>query len=117
MDKEKLEHFKQLLVEERSRILENLMEDNEDFVGLDQTDVGDLVDQAYKMHEKEMLINLSHNEQKILDLIQAALDRIKEGTFGKCQSCGVAMDENRLSALPYDEDCVDCKNKKLRQLA
>jgi RNA polymerase-binding protein DksA len=116
MDKEKIQKFEKLLKDEKIRILEDLLEDNADFVGLEQTDMGDLVDQAYKLQEKEMLINLSHNEQKILDLIESALDRIKDNTFGKCVSCGVEMDENRLEALPYAQDCVDCKNKKRRQL-
>ncbi len=111
MDSKNMEKFKELLIEERSRILEDLMEDNEEFAGLDETDMGDLVDQAFKLQEKELLINLSQNEQKTLQLIQEALKRIDEGSYGECSSCGKEMGYGRLEALPYATECVECKNK------
>ncbi len=115
MNNKDMENFKELLIEERTRILEDLLEDNEEFSGLDETAMGDLVDQAFKLQEKELLINLSQNEQKTLQNIQEALKRIDSGEYGKCQSCGQEMDPGRLEALPYATECVDCKKKNTKK--
>jgi DnaK suppressor protein len=115
MPKEKLEKFKKLLLEEKIRILEGLMEDSEEFSSLNNTsDMGDLVDQANKYQEKEYLINLSQNEQKTLKLIDAALKRIESGAYGYCIETGKPIDEKRLEAIPYAELCMEAKSKKMK---
>ena len=49
----------------------------------------------------------------ILDQINAALERIRTGEFGKCESCGAAITSQRLEALPYASQCAHCaKNGK-----
>jgi len=116
MNQKKMQSFREILVEERNRIIEDLISDNEEFNSLDQTESGDLVDQAYKYHEKEFLINLSSNEQKKLKSIEEALLKIDAGTYGKCVDCGGEIDENRLEALPYADTCVSCKNKQKKIL-
>ena len=39
---------------------------------------------------------------------QAALDRIEEGTYGRCESCGGAIGRQRLLALPVTRFCISC---------
>jgi RNA polymerase-binding transcription factor DksA len=38
-----------------------------------------------------------------------ALDRIEDGTFGKCVRCGRQIAEERLEAIPYATRCIDCQ--------
>jgi len=44
----------------------------------------------------------------ILDQINAALERVGRGTFGKCETCGTAISAQRLDALPYAAQCAHC---------
>lgn len=116
MKKADIEKFKELLIEERNRIIEDLYVDNQEFSELDHAEVGDLVDQAYKYQEKELLINVSQNEMKTLNQIKSALKRIEEGNYGQCVVCGNDLNPNRLEALPYATECVSCKNKKSKKI-
>jgi DnaK suppressor protein len=53
-------------------------------------------------------VEVLHTERGILDEINAALERIADGTFGRCTACGSVISEERLSALPYAPTCVRC---------
>ena len=46
--------------------------------------------------------------------IERALSRLETGAFGVCQACGSEIDSERLLALPYAEQCIDCQ-KRLEQ--
>ena len=41
--------------------------------------------------------------------IQAALDRIRTGRYGRCDSCDAAVAEARLAAVPWATRCVRCQ--------
>jgi len=43
-----------------------------------------------------------------IDALQEALERLKDGTYGLCQSCGRLIDLERLEALPRATECIDC---------
>jgi DnaK suppressor protein len=44
-----------------------------------------------------------------IDEIDAALDRIADGTFGRCSHCGVAIPVERLTIRPFAAGCVACQ--------
>lgn len=48
--------------------------------------------------------------------IERALDRLEDGTFGVCQSCGGEIDAERLIALPYAEQCISCQRSFERRI-
>lgn len=50
-----------------------------------------------------------------LEDVNAALERIQKGTYGKCRYCGNDIDARRLQARPESSSCVDCKKKKLTE--
>ena len=45
---------------------------------------------------------------KEIDDIKLALQRIHEGTYGKCSRCGQTIPKERLEALPYATTCTGC---------
>ena len=61
--------------------------------------------------EQEFTLSLMQNEEGTLDLIENALERIEEGTFGSCSECGGTVPKTRLNALPYTPFCVKCAEK------
>jgi RNA polymerase-binding transcription factor DksA len=62
--------------------------------------------------ERENTLNLLANEEHFLAEIKAALDRIAQGTFGRCEEChGEIVPKGRLKELPYTRYCVTCAKK------
>jgi RNA polymerase-binding transcription factor DksA len=66
--------------------------------------------------EQEFTLGLMQNEEQTLGEITAALERIKQGSFGRCEECQNEIPKARLQALPYARYCVECA-RKLEQSA
>lgn len=67
-----------------------------------------LADLATDTFEQEMSASLLTNARQLQTEVAHALDRIENGTFGKCEQCGQDIGEGRLEALPYTRYCVEC---------
>lgn len=55
--------------------------------------------------------HVEQTEEEIHRAIAAALERIEQGTFGRCQRCGGWIGRERLDALPYAAYCIDCETR------
>ena len=44
-----------------------------------------------------------------IDEIDAALDRIADGTYGRCTHCGIGIPIERLEFRPFASGCVACQ--------
>ncbi len=60
--------------------------------------------------ERERDLALSAQASAAVEQIDAAIERIKDGTYGTCENCGKAIPKERLRALPYAALCVTCKS-------
>ena len=58
--------------------------------------------------EQEFTLSLMESDAGTLDKIEAALERIEDGTYGLCEECGTKIPKTRLSAIPYATMCVKC---------
>ncbi|NDK90295.1 hypothetical protein GYA93_11980 [Gordonia desulfuricans] len=47
-----------------------------------------------------------------LEEIDAALDRVGAGSYGRCEACGSAIGPDRLEVLPAARQCVDCAMRR-----
>ncbi|HEV3444754.1 MAG TPA: TraR/DksA C4-type zinc finger protein [Gemmataceae bacterium] len=56
--------------------------------------------------EEELDLNLIENKDHILADIEDALQRIEDGTYGRCQVCGQEIPRERLDAVPYTTYCI-----------
>lgn len=61
--------------------------------------------------EQEFTLSLMENEEVTLANIEAALERIEDGTYGLCEECGVRIPKKRLEAIPYANMCVRCASQ------
>ena len=71
--------------------------------------IQDLADKAASAYSKELNFSLSDAERNSLKLVEEALDRVREGTFGSCTNCGNTIGEKRLQAIPWTAYCIDCQ--------
>jgi RNA polymerase-binding transcription factor DksA len=53
-------------------------------------------------------VQVLHTERSILDQINAALQRMADGSYGRCTNCGATIPDERLNALPYTPVCARC---------
>ena len=72
----------------------------------------DMADDASNTYARQMLLGMSERERAVMREIDAALDRLDEGSFGTCDDCGEEIGEARLKALPYATLCVECKAER-----
>ena len=113
MDSKTLEQFKLLFMEiKRNNTLENLGRE------VDQSLVatsGDEVDQTLRERENQLLIKLRGRQQFYMKKIDAALERVNNGTFGECLDCGADISTDRLFARPTATMCICCKEEQERR--
>lgn len=62
--------------------------------------------------EQEFTLGLIENEEEMLREVDEALERIENGTFGKCESCGKTIPKTRLKAIPRASLCVACQRQE-----
>jgi DnaK suppressor protein len=74
-------------------------------------DNGDSVDQASQSIEKELLFELSDNERGTLDMIEAAIRKIDNGTYGLCEATQRPIGRARLEAIPYCRYSIEYQNQ------
>ena len=75
---------------------------------LDQPPIEDPIDQASEPEDEEVLEDLGEAAIEEIRMITAALDRIRQGTYGTCVNCGEPIDTARLDAVPATPLCRDC---------
>jgi RNA polymerase-binding protein DksA len=66
-----------------------------------------LGDTATAMYDRELDEGLEEGARETLLEIEAALQRIEDGTYGICEGCGEPIGAERLSAIPWARLCID----------
>ena len=120
MNKKDAKVFYDLLDKKRLALLKGIKHIADDALKTSQRDAtGDL--SAYSLHmadvatdnyDREFSLSLADNEQKLLDRINAAIERIDSNTYGLCETCEKKITKIRLKAVPYAELCVPCQEKQ-----
>ena len=119
LSKSELNEFKALLLA-RKKVLQGDVKTLEDEACKKGSDAaGDLstlpmhlADLGTDSHEQDVSLGLMENESDEIHEIQEAFERIKDGSFGLCETCRKKIPKERLRAIPYTRLCVSCKKKE-----
>jgi RNA polymerase-binding protein DksA len=119
--KKQLEFFKNKLLTEKQRVLEemdelqqsNLKQSISDSAGEISRYSYHLGDVASLSYGREFSMGLAERQQKYLEQIDEALQRIEEGTYGICKVTGELIDVERLEEVPVAKYSV--KGKELME--
>ncbi len=107
MDKQKLDFFRNLLIEQRRVATADVRADQTR--ALQGNDgVKDSGEMSKSDVNKSTAFNLGERQLHMVQEIDRELLRIEEGTYGQCAHCGKPIDEERLKAMPsaqYDAEC------------
>jgi DnaK suppressor protein len=101
------------LVTRRAEILKKLNDDLLDLGG-NVAGAGDSADVAFEAVGDEMASHLAELDSRELEQIERALVRLKQGTYGVCESCAQKIPVGRLNALPFSTLCIDCQREMER---
>lgn len=74
-------------------------------------EVEDSTDRAVSDEAKSSAFETITTAAANLNLVKEALNRLKDGTFGKCVQCGRQIEETRLEAVPWTPYCLDDQKK------
>ncbi|MGH9342584.1 MAG: TraR/DksA family transcriptional regulator [Terriglobia bacterium] len=75
----------------------------------------DTYDLASEERDREINFILSDRERLKVRQIDDALERLEEGSYGVCESCGLEIAEERLEAMPFTRLCRDCQQDQERE--
>ena len=116
MEQAFIEKMKEKLLEQKNTILESLAAQDEDYKKIVEAGgSGDEIDVASDVVDGRLLESLGAQDSNRLQMINRALDRIKQGTYGRCLVCKEEIPEERLEAIPYAFMCIDCQSRSERQ--
>jgi DnaK suppressor protein len=73
-----------------------------------------LGDMASEMFDRELEEGLEDGQKETLIEIDAALQRIEDGTYGICENCGKPIAPERLAAIPWTRLCIDDQRRVAR---
>jgi DnaK suppressor protein len=74
----------------------------------------DVADIGTKTFAREQEIALANSIRVSMDQVERALERLTEGRYGSCESCGESIPAARLAAFPSATLCVGCKQRQER---
>jgi DnaK suppressor protein len=111
MEKKKLEYFKKRLETRQEELRRMVSRIEQDGRTVDEDSAQDIADRAASSYTKEFLFHQSNNDRQLLQMVESALSRMREGTFGECISCGKEINAKRLEAVPWTRHCIECQEK------
>ena len=115
MEKKKLEQFKKRLEDRQQELRRAVNRTAQDGREADvDAAAADIADRAASSYTKEFLFHQSNNDRQLLQMVEGALARIREGSFGQCISCGEDINPKRLEAVPWTRFCIECQEKMER---
>lgn len=114
MEKKRLEYYKKKLQTKREELLKIIARTQEEGRAADDDPTVDLADKAANSYTKEFLFTQTNNDRFILQLVEEALKRVRENTYGLCVSCHEEVQQKRLEAVPWARHCITCQEKQER---
>ena len=108
MDKQKLEYFRNLLIEQRRQATEDLRADRATALEGDDG-VEDIGEMSEFDLNRSVALDLATRQSQLIRDIDDALGRIENGTYGQCVRCDKPLDEERLKAMPTAKYGAECQ--------
>jgi RNA polymerase-binding transcription factor len=116
MDKRKVERYKKQLLAKQEEIRRMVVRSDQDGREANGEIIQDSADRAANSYTKEFLFHQSDDNRRILQLIQDALRRAEDGSYGICVECQQNVQAKRLDAVPWARHCIECQEKQEKGL-
>ena len=111
LEKKKLDQFRKRLEERQQELRRVVARTEDEGRAADSETEQDIADKAANSYNKEFLFHQSNSDRQLLGMVESALDRVRQGNFGQCISCGGEINAKRLEAVPWTRYCIACQEK------
>ena len=116
MQAEDLNLLRQRLLDTRHDLMERIAQQRGGALGRVEAAVQQFAqsedEHAQNITERDLAFAIDEHESAELNAVQAALVRVREGTYGACIDCGETIALARLQASPEAERCVSCQTQQ-----
>ena len=112
MDRKKVELYRKRLLEKQEELTRSVSKSDQDGRQADEEGTQDIADKAANAYTKEFLFHQSNDNRQILTLVNEALERIRDGSYGTCLVCNQEVQIKRLEAVPWARHCIECQGKQ-----
>ena len=112
MNKKEREHFTRLILDERKRKVDALGRLQGTLDEINESRAAEYEEEVTLSDDKEYLSKLIEQDARGLEEINRALEKVLDGTYGKCERCGEEISRDRLEAIPTAIMCMDCKRQE-----
>jgi DnaK suppressor protein len=106
------EAVRRALLDERARLVEEI---GEAIVAPGQMTYGSQAAAASQVFAQQRDLALRDRSDHQLELVDEALGRLDDGSYGRCIRCGEPIAPDRLQALPWAARCIDCQRLAPRE--
>jgi DnaK suppressor protein len=107
---DQLTTLKGILDEQLTELMGQSKEALDELVEVRELDA-DPLDLAVTESNREFMLRFADRERQLVKKILLALNRVKAGEYGTCESCGSEIGFGRLMARPVATLCIDCKTE------
>jgi DnaK suppressor protein len=111
MNDEKVTFFRELLMKRLDELLQEAEKTVVVMTDAEET-FPDPTDRATLESDRNFTLRIRDRERKLISKIREALQRIEDGGFGICDTCGDDISMERLTARPMTTLCIECKRRE-----
>ncbi len=109
MNHKKLSYYKEKLLQKQLS-LNQAVQKIESYGRERDQNTQDIADMAVESYTKELIFGKTSSDRQTLQLIEEALERIENGSYGICSNCGDPIQPKRLEAVPWTRLCIQCQD-------
>ena len=108
MSDKQIAHFRQILDTWKKQLMEEV-DKTMSHMKDEAANFPDPSDRATQEEEFSLNLRARDRERKLIKKIDSSLEKIKNGEYGYCDTCGIEIGIRRLEARPTADQCIDCK--------
>ncbi|MCA9545792.1 MAG: TraR/DksA C4-type zinc finger protein [Myxococcales bacterium] len=109
---ERQEEFRQILLEEKAKLMHNARRTLTEEMTVDVADLPDEMDLASSDSQQSLAFRLRGRERHLLSKVEQALERLEDDEYWWCTDCGAWIGFKRLRARPVTDLCILCKERR-----
>ncbi len=111
MDEKELDQFRKILTDMMADLEKQSGKTVSELMLEQDREIEALADSSIQMNWA-VTLRLRSRESRLIRKIKSALERIEDGTYGVCETCGENISIKRLMARPVTSKCIECKERE-----
>lgn len=112
MSSKEIAKIKDKLMEKRDQLIHGMRRELADYRARSEHKSSDEADMATDAYDEDLSFEITATSEKELEQIENALDRIADGSYGRCEHCDTVISPSRLRILPFAAACKVCMREK-----